>query len=74
VVSALIRRSNSAAFGEGSVTTLVSLLPPMIAAIFADVRSATARIGSSFKMGVPLGGSGLTVSEHLANEIEAVAA
>ena len=50
-----------------------ALRPCMMAAILSDVRFATARTGSSFKCAVPLGGAGLAVPEHLADEIEAVA-
>jgi hypothetical protein len=43
------RQSYSAAFGNDSGTTLVPLLPSMMAAILSDVRFATARSGSSFR-------------------------
>jgi len=52
----------------------VALLPCMMAAILSDVRFATARTGFVLQMGVTLGGWGLTMPEHLANEVEAVAA
>ena len=51
--------------------TLVLLRAPMMAAILSDVRFATARIGSSFKWGVALDGSGLTMPW---GEVEPVAA
>jgi hypothetical protein len=47
--SAFTRQSYSAAFGDGSGTTLAPLLPSMMAAILSAVRLATARSGSSFK-------------------------
>jgi hypothetical protein len=46
---------------------------PMMAAILSDVRSATAR-RVVLQMCVTLGGAGLTMPEHLAEEIEAVTA
>jgi hypothetical protein len=54
--------------------TALPIPPCMIAAIFSDARFATARTGSSFKCAVPLGGAGLAVPEHLADEVVAVAA
>ena len=46
----------------------------MMVAILSDVRFATARTGFVLQMGVALGGWGLTMPEHLADKIEAVAA
>jgi hypothetical protein len=49
------------------------IVPPCMMAR-ADVRFATARSGSAFKLRVALGGSGSAMPEDLADAVEAVAA